>query len=146
MNTSEQTVCHPDPRFTSALQSLQTLTAQTAAIRQTVSGPVTEQIAACFAADLADAWLHRPLPKNDSASPLQPVQEIARYLFSLRRGDQHAEWLQIKRQWLLLANQQRQDRLAAQKDASAPSARGPRPEGGFTKETLAQIERDLTLF
>jgi hypothetical protein len=146
LTACKQTSCSPDPRFVSALQSLQTLTAQASEIRQTASGPVTEQIATCFAATLADAWLRRPVPQSASASPLQPAQDILRYLFPLRRGDQDAEWLQIRRQWLILAEQKRQDRLAAQKAASAPYVRGPRPDGGITKETLAEMERKLNLF
>jgi hypothetical protein len=78
--------------------------------------------------------------------PLQRVEELSTHLVRLRRGDQNAQWLQIQRQWVNLASQKHQDRLAAQK-SKYDQFLNPRPhDGGFTKETIAKIAEDLNLF
>ena len=81
-----------------------------------------------------------------SAALLKRLKEFIPLLLPLRRGDQYSEWLQIQRQWQILAAQKHQDHLAAQKAKSDVPPRSLRDDGGFTKETLEKTARALNLF
>jgi hypothetical protein len=76
--------------------------------------------------------------------PLQRVKELCPLVALLRRGDQYAERLQIRRQWLDFAAEKHRDRLAAQK-AKTDHTSLPVHEGGLSDETIAKIEQKLNL-
>ena len=171
------TAAQPDPVHAATLQAVRLLAARGAEFSGAAVGSLTDQLAVCLAANLADAWL-RPAPdcgfdqdtpstqflsaappnpqfaiRNSqgppspaAADPLQRVKEFCPLLAVLRRGDQYAESLQIRRQRLQLAIQRHQDRLAAQKTKTGLPFRFPNPDGGITDETIARIEHDLKLF
>jgi len=71
---------------------------------------------------------------------------MRRDLVVLRQGDHNEQWVKIQREKLELDLKKFEHQAAIQKDKMQPQVRGPRPEAGITKETIAQLEKDLHLF
>jgi len=92
-----------------------------------------------------DSSIRNPQPP-DSSSLLQRLKEFSPFLVLLRRGDHHAQWLEIQRQWHALSSQRHRDHLAAQKAKTEVVPRSLRDDGGFSQETLAKTIRALNLF
>jgi hypothetical protein len=87
-----------------SLQAIQILASHAATLRQTTPERLTDHLAACIAADLADAGSH-------SAGPLHGDKQLSSLLPLLRRGEQDPAWLQTQRQSLKAVMQKRQDHL-----------------------------------
>ena len=138
--------CRSDRSRAAAIQTFQSLAAHVGELKQAVPAPLGDQLAACLAGDLAEAWM-RPNPNPAApADPLKRVKELSPLVAVLRRGDQAAERLEIRRDWLRLVSQIHQDRLAAKKAKTGQFPRFPNPDGGISEETIAKIERELNLF
>jgi hypothetical protein len=107
---------------------------------------LADQLALCLTARLALALQPPPDGEEGSAAQRERLRALCQDIALLRRGDHNAHRLRIESGKLDLNLKKHEDALAARKSKSMPVVRGPRPEGGFTKETIAQMERDLNLF
>jgi len=128
------------------IQALHRVVSTAAQFSQAAPGPLTEQLAVCLAADLALSWAGPAEPQSHPLSPLQRLQLLCPFLALLRRGDQNSQWLQIQHEWRLLDSQKHQDFLASKKADDDEAFQPRRRDGGFSKETIAQMEKDLNLF
>ena len=83
---------------------------------------------------------------DDPARALEELHRLRRDLAALRKGDHNEQWVKIQREKLELDLKKFEHQAAIQKDKMNPQVRGPRPEAGVTKETIAKLEKDLDLF
>lgn len=105
-----------------------------------------DQIALCLTARLAAALRYTSPDADDPASALEQLHRLRRDLVALRKGDHNQEWVKIQREKLELEIKKFEHQAAIQKDKMQPQVRGPRPEAGISKETIAKLEKDLDLF
>jgi hypothetical protein len=142
----KQTGCGDNGPLAGAIQIAQSLAAHVAELRQAVPVPLGDQLALCLGTDLASAWMRPSKSESAPADPIQRAKELGSLVALLRRGDHRAERLQISRQWLQLSTQRHQDHLAAQKNKRDQALQPERHEGGVSKETIDQLNKDLNLF
>jgi hypothetical protein len=77
---------------------------------------------------------------------LVALRRLRRDLVALRQGDHNEQWVKIQREKLELDLKKLEHQAAIQNSKLEPKVRGPRPECGISKETIAQLEKDLNLF
>jgi len=107
---------------------------------------LADQLALCVAARLALAMQKTPSGDEDADAQLLRWRRFNKDIALLRKGDHNAQWLRIERGKLDLFSKRFEHLAAIQKSKLEPKVRLPRPEGGFTKETIAQLVKDLDLF
>jgi len=129
-----------------ALESALLFQAEAAQISQAGGPQLADQLALCLTARFAAALRHTSADGADPAHALEQLRALRRDLVALRKGDHNERWVKIQREKLELDVKKFEHLAAIQNSKMEPKVRLPRPEGGFTKETIAQLEKDLDLF
>jgi hypothetical protein len=120
---------------------------EAAQLSQAGGGPqLADHLALCLTARLAAALRHTSANADDPAQALEELRRLRRDLVALRKGDHNAQWVKIQREKLELDLKKFEHQAAIQNSKMEPKVRGPRPEAGITKETIAQLEKALNLF
>ena len=129
-----------------ALQSARQFQSEAAQLSQAGGPQMANLLALCLTARLGAALRHTSAGADDPARALEELHRLRRDLVALRKGDHNQEWVKIQREKLELEIKKFEHQAAIQKDKMQPQVRGPRPEAGITKETIAKLEKDLDLF
>ena len=129
-----------------ALDSARLFHREAAQVSQAGGPQFADQLALCLTARLATALRHTSADPDDPACGLEELHRLRRDLVTLRKGDHNEQWVKIQREKLELDIKKFEHQAAIQNDKMYPQVRGPRPECGVTKETIAQLEKDLHLF
>jgi hypothetical protein len=129
-----------------ALQAALQFHAEAAQLSQAGGPQLADQLALCLTARFAAALRHTSADADDPAQGLEQLRRLRRDLVALRQGDHNEQWVKIQREKLELDMKKFEHQAAIQKDKMQPQVRGPRPECGISKETIAQLEKDLNLF
>jgi hypothetical protein len=109
-------------------------------LSQAVPGAqLADHLALCLTARLALAMQQPPEGADDPAGELERLRQLRTELVALRKGDHHAQWLRIQSRKLDL-------HMKKYADKAASSPRLLRTDGGFTKETIDKLAKDLNLF
>jgi len=118
-----------------------------APLSQAVPGAqLADQLALCLAARLALALQKTRPGEDDPAAQLDRWRQFNKDIALLRKGDHNAQWLRIESGKLDLGLKIFEHQAAIQNSKLEPKVRQPRPEGGFSKETIAQLVKELDLF
>lgn len=129
-----------------ALESALLFHSEAAQLSQAGGPPLADQLALCLTARLAAALRHTSAQGNDPALDLEELHRLRRDLVALRKGDHNEQWVKIQREKLDLNLKKFEHFAAIQNSKFEPKVRLPRPDSGVTKETIAQLEKDLSLF
>jgi hypothetical protein len=129
-----------------ALESTLLFHSEAAQLSQAGGPQMADQLALCLTARLGAALRHTCADADDPARALEELHRLRRDLVALRQGDHNEQWVKIQREKLELDMKKFEHQAAIQKDKMQPQVRGPRPECGISKETIAQLEKDLNLF
>ena len=129
-----------------ALQAALLFHREAAQLSQAGGPQFADQLALCLTARVATALRHTSADADDPARALEELHRLRRDLVALRRGDHNQQRVKIQREQLELDTKKFEHQAAIQNSKMQPQVRGPRPECGITKETIAQLEKDLNLF
>jgi hypothetical protein len=121
---------------------------QTEALQLSQNGglQLADQLALCLTARFAAALRNACSDDDDPAQTLEELRRLRRDLVALRKGNHDEQWVKIQREKLELSIKKFDHLAAIQNDKLQPKARFPRPDRGVSKETIAQLEKDLHLF
>ena len=128
-----------------ALETILQFQSEAVQLSQAGGPQVIEQLALCLTARLATALRPSSAGSEDPAQRMEQLRRLRRDIVALRKGDHDEQWVKIQRDKLELELKKFEHLAALQKSKMEPQVRRPRPECGITKETIAQIEKDLNL-
>jgi len=100
-----------------------------------------DHLALCLTARIAVALQQPPEGGEDPAGQLERLRQLRTELVALRKGDHHAQWLQIERGKLDLQIKKYKEEAADRKRANDPLKH--RKKGGIPKKVLDYIEKEL---
>jgi len=109
--------------------------------RAAPGAPFADQLALCLTARIAVALKKLPSGEADPATQLERLRQLCMRLVALRKGDHHAQWLQIERGKLDLQIKKYKEEAADRKRANDPLKH--RKKGGIPKKVLDYIEKEL---
>jgi hypothetical protein len=113
-------------------------------LKQAMPGTqLADQLALCLTARIAVALKKLPSGEDDPAAQLEQLRQLCMRLVALRKGDHHAQWLQIERGKLDLQIKKYKEEAAARKRANDPLKH--RKKGGIPKKVFDYIEKELKL-
>jgi len=105
---------------------------------------LADQLALCLTARIAVALKQPPSGGDDPAAHLERLRQLCMRLVALRKGDHHAQWLQIERAKLELQMKKYKEEAAARKRERKRQEKED-AAGPMTKESWEEIERALHL-
>jgi len=129
-----------------AMESALQFRSEAAQLTQSGGPQLSDQLALCLTARFAAALRHTSGDGDDPAQGMEQLRRLRRDLVALRQGDHNERWVKIQREKLELAVKRFEHQAAIQNSKLEPKVRQPRPEGGFSKETIAQLVKELDLF